>query len=295
MTFDFERSQRLSLRLRTGGPRAVRPDEVDNVYTSPTLVGLPDGRSAHLIHVLEGQWLTQRVRTSTADRSDLWVSSALAPLVTVLVEGDLPLAAGGRLANAEFFHPALIGPPGWLPEIGPLGLIGLRLVEGAIEVAAVDPPVQTPAEQQRVRALLARHLRNAAEWYDDGIGNNRRLELTRAVSAALLEEPDLFREPWLPFDELLHDPLREDHARHWRDLSARWQDGATSFSIADMPEALFGELSRRAPLYGMSMDQYVIALLGHLAWRTPFAEDMGPWESWAPEPSAAPTNLRSIR
>ena len=50
-----------------------------------------------------------------------------------------------------------------------------------------------------------------------------------------------------------------------------------------MPEALHVELSRRAHRYGMSFDQYVIAVLGHLAWRTPFAENMEPWEHWSPD------------
>ncbi|HET6560284.1 MAG TPA: hypothetical protein VFG72_00265 [Marmoricola sp.] len=43
------------------------------------------------------------------------------------------------------------------------------------------------------------------------------------------------------------------------------------------------ELDARARRYGMSFAQYVIAVLGHLAWRTPFAEDMEPWEDWDPE------------
>ncbi len=33
----------------------------------------------------------------------------------------------------------------------------------------------------------------------------------------------------------------------------------------------------------MSLDQFVVAVLGHLAWRTPFAEDMEPWEHWSPD------------
>ncbi|MHB1474189.1 MAG: hypothetical protein ACYCV4_11325 [Dermatophilaceae bacterium] len=50
-----------------------------------------------------------------------------------------------------------------------------------------------------------------------------------------------------------------------------------------MPEALDVELRHRAEKYGMSHDQLVIAMLGHLAWRTPFAEDMGPWDAWDPD------------
>jgi hypothetical protein len=32
----------------------------------------------------------------------------------------------------------------------------------------------------------------------------------------------------------------------------------------------------------MTFDQFVIAILGHLAWRTPFAEDIEPWEQSMP-------------
>jgi hypothetical protein len=55
-----------------------------------------------------------------------------------------------------------------------------------------------------------------------------------------------------------------------------------------MPEALYIELTRRADVYGMSPDQYVIAVLGHLAWRTPFAEDMEPFEDWLPPTDELP-------
>ncbi len=45
-----------------------------------------------------------------------------------------------------------------------------------------------------------------------------------------------------------------------------------------MPLMLHRELNLRAQRYGMSFDQYVVAVLGHLAWRTPFADDLGPRE-----------------
>jgi hypothetical protein len=44
----------------------------------------------------------------------------------------------------------------------------------------------------------------------------------------------------------------------------------------------------------MSFDEYVIAVLGHLAWRTPFAEDMGPFDAWADEPDADSRRLRAL-
>ncbi len=60
-----------------------------------------------------------------------------------------------------------------------------------------------------------------------------------------------------------------------------------SFVVEGLPEALHRELSHRAHRYGMSFDQYVVAVLGHLAWRTPFAEDMEPRDDWAPDRAPA--------
>lgn len=74
--------------------------------------------------------------------------------------------------------------------------------------------------------------------------------------------------------------MHEQHDHHWRDNSAWQQLDTVSFSITGMPEALWSERSRRARVYGMSLDQYVVAILGHLAWRTPFAEDLEPFDSW---------------
>jgi hypothetical protein len=40
----------------------------------------------------------------------------------------------------------------------------------------------------------------------------------------------------------------------------------------------------------MSLDQLVIAILGHLAWRTPFAEDCEPFDDyWDPERTPRPS------
>ena len=44
----------------------------------------------------------------------------------------------------------------------------------------------------------------------------------------------------------------------------------------------------------MTLDQYVIAVLGHLAWRTPFAEDLEPWDGWAPAEEGTVTPLHPV-
>ena len=293
---DFERATALNLQIRASGPRALTEDEADLLYGSPTFVGLPDGRGSNLLHVLEGRWLTQRMRHPTAGRDDVWITSALAPLQTLLIHAELPLASGGRLACAEFFHPALVGPAGWVPSVAAGDLLGFRVIDGSVDVAAVESPTQSPSGEQRGRDLVSRHLRRADDWYDDGGGNNRRWALSQAIAGALLEDPAVLTDPWLPLDELLQDPCHDQHRFSWRDAAAAWQEGATSFSIQDMPEYLHVELNRRAARYGMQLDQFIIALLGHLAWRTPFAEDLGPWESWEPELDERPSGqqLRAL-
>jgi len=275
---------RLARRARTFGSvpaTELSDDDREHVLVAPTLVGLPDGRAGHLVHVLDRQWFTQRVRATTRDRDDLWVTSALAPLVTALVEGPLPLLGGGQLRIADHFQRAVVGPPGWLPDVPAGGVVALRLIRGSVEITAIETVAATPQTDQDLRELLGLHYRNERWFVDDE--PTTRITLTRAVAASVLEVPTAFVEPRTPLDELLRDPLQEGHRHHWRDLAA-WQEGSVSFSVVGMPEALHMELSKRADTYGMSLDEYVIAVLGHLAWRTPFAEDLGPFESWVDEP-----------
>ena len=55
-------------------------------------------------------------------------------------------------------------------------------------------------------------------------------------------------------------------------------------SVVDaLPVHLERELRARARHYGMTENQFIVAMLGHIAWRTPFAEDVAPWEAWLPE------------
>ena len=60
------------------------------------------------------------------------------------------------------------------------------------------------------------------------------------------------------------------------------------FWVDGIPEALHMELSHRARRYGMTDAQFIVALLSTLAWRTPFAEDMEPWDDWDPDRSTPP-------
>jgi hypothetical protein len=118
--------------------------------------------------------------------------------------------------------------------------------------------------------------------------------VTQTLAIARLEAPDLLSTPSVPLQELLYEPVDDRTPDMWRDLMAWRQENTVSFSLEGMPEALYMELDHRADRYSMNLDQFIIAVLGHLAWRTPFAEDMGPWESWDPEHAPQPMPLRAV-
>lgn len=263
--------------------RPTDEDEIaETVYSTLTLVGLPDGSVTHLLHHLDGQVLTTRVRSSTRGRRDLWTSPALLPLSLILFEGPLPLTSGGVLRAAEHLNPALVSDQDWLPVREPGELVGLRITQGQVEPFAVDELTGTPEQYQAIRALLSRHLRRE-RYFGDPDDEDLAFDLVRALVRALAEDSDLLRVAVPPLDELTHlVHERRDNFR-WRDLAAWRGEETVSFGVTGMPVALHNELSQRATTYGMSFDEYVTAVLGHLAWRTPFGEDIGPWEQWEPE------------
>lgn len=267
------------------------------VETNADVVGRPDGTVSHLLEVLDGSVFTHRVRHRLADRDDLWVNLGLQPLTSILLDGPVPLAAGGELRLSSYGHDALIGPAGWLPALEIGDLMGVRFDGGAVRVEAVaGTALPGPKADQAARKAIARHYRRERWWSGSDDLEERPAELTRAIGHAVLEDPTLFQRPQRPLDELLYDALEQhvdDH--HWRDFASVRQDTSVSFSISGMPQSLDSELTARARQYGMSTDQYVIAILGFLAWRTPFAEDMAPWETWDPEHLRRRDNIRLIR
>jgi len=274
-------AQRARSRLRD-----VTVDEdavISTVVTCTLLVGRPDGSVARLLDLLEGQVLTHRVGHIVRGQRALWTGLALMPLVAWSDHEPLILATGGAVVQAEFGHTALVGPPGWLPPCAPGELLGFRLGGARLSVERIDPDRITVDADRDVRTALAAHYRNEESWAEDELAT-RPGALNRAIGFGLLERPDLLSSPVSPLNELLYDALHEaDRVHQFRDRSA-WEAGdCVSFGIDGMPEYLYAELSRRATRYGMSLDQFVILALGHLAWRTPFAEDLGEWENWGAE------------
>lgn len=303
------------LGLLRGGPRSVewlacrarsrlrdaRIDEevvVAAVERCTLLAGRPDGQVVRLLDLLDGQVLTHRVSHRTQGRPDLWCTLSLMPILAWASHEPLTLATGGTAAGSDFGHSALVGPPGWLPAASPGHLLGFRVRGEQLVVEEIDPGLLDPDRDTAARQVLATHYRAEKWWAEDELAI-RPGALNRAVGVSLLERPDLFTSPITPLGELLYDALHENDRLHqfW-DLNA-WQAGDTvSFGIRGMPEYLYAELQRRADRYDMSLDQYVLLALGHLAWRTPFAEDLGPWEMWDPDPDKHPiaqaVPLRSV-
>lgn len=279
--------------------RDARVDEqavINVVECSTMLVPQVDGRIGWLGELLDGIVLTHRVRAPLAGRRDLWGGVAIQPLLNIAAYAPLPLASGGEVTRMESGQDVLIGPAGWLPDVPRFGLVALRWKGGTLKAEPVPEDLtHEPQELQAVRALVASHYRRERWWRGDDDLESRPGELVRAITLAKMEDPEFLSVPYPPLDEILYNPLQRDvDEHHWRDLAAANQTETISFWLGDVPAALHGELNRRAGMYGMSLDQFVIAILGHLAWRTPFAEDCKPFEWWVPDASEKAATVRPL-
>jgi len=254
------------------------------VGTATLLVPQPDGRVAYLGDVLDGIVLTHRLRGSLRDRTDLWLGHGVQPFLAMACHTPLPLVTGGEARLTETEDPVLLGPDGWLPPAEHGDLIALHWRGGQLAVHVVDPDkLAGPVEEDAVRRLLSERCRTERWWQGDDEDWVRNALLLEALGRARLEDPDLLSTPHAPLDQILYDPLSRDPGAHWRDTAALRQIESVGFYVEGMPISLDRELRHRAEQYGMTLDQFVIALLGHLAWRTPFAEDLEPWDDWWPE------------
>jgi hypothetical protein len=234
--------------------------------------------------VLEGVVFTHRVRGPLAGRTDLWLGLCVQPFTDLAFDAPVPLASGGEATLGADLQGVLVGPEGWLPDVPRHGLVALVWRAGALEVSAVDPDdLPSPEEEQHVRRMVAEYCDRERWWNGPEAPEDRARAVLRAVAYARMEDPGFLATAHLPLDEVLIDPFEVKAADHWREYAASKQQESVSFCLGAMPVALHSELSRRAEQYGMTFDQFVIAILGHLAWRTPFAEDIEPWEQWLPD------------
>ncbi|UMG93559.1 hypothetical protein [Nocardioides sp. TF02-7] len=266
---------------------------LDAVAVSTVLMQRPDGTVDQVLALLDDNVLTHRVRARTGGRTDLWLGVGVQPLLNVTAFRSIPLLDGsGSVGRPESGHEVLVGPPGWLPDVDRYELVGLRITGGRLSVEPVaEDDLATPEQQLQVRRMVSsiyqvekqHHWPKPLDVYEDELLARPEL-VALAIARALLEDPALFVTPYPPLDELLHNPLNRDvDLDHWRDVAVGQQIETLGFWVDGFPPGLHMELEARARRYGMTTAQFIVALLGTLAWRTPFAEDMEPWDDWDPD------------
>lgn len=267
------------------------------------IVELPDGRFDAARRMLDGAVLTHRVRAATTGRRVLFAGPELTLFDELLSAGPVPLASGGEVSRSTGDIDGLVGPPGWLPDVGADTLLALRHTAGTLSIAPVQADPTTLTERaDRLRAALAHHgttpntageRRRAAsswsgqwsssdpeDWPDFGAaGTSWQRGLIRAVLRALHEFPDLLAEPMPPLDEVLaFPPVAWSQA--WsrprsHDLYGGRPPKAIRFVLPAVPESLHQALSRVAGAAGIPVEE--LAML-HLAaatyrWEAPCRHD----------------------
>lgn len=215
---------------------------------------LPDGRWQSQLGAVVGATFTTRPRSRVRD-GVLWTHRDLEPLEP-LFSTPLPLEAGGAVrCGGDPGLRTLIGPAGWLPEIGPGDLLAVRWDGTHLSVTpVVEPP--DPARSTYVRNLLAAHVTHDAtsvRSYRSPVTS----ALTATVLSALREDPDLFAAPVAPLSELL--PLPDAEAvdpTYWE------HHGRGERLLLRLPHRVLEELHRRADLLGDTVTDYASMLLG---------------------------------
>lgn len=261
-----------ALAVEHGLSRSKTPSSLSASLSGDQYVVRPDGRFDTAVRLLRGQVFTTR-RRSIGD-SVLWTYRDLDPLAAL---PGLPLAAGGEMTPGSSAVESWTGPAGWLPEVSPGELLGLRWDGTALHVEAVPDVVDGAAERVRdVREVLGRHARGRRRqpW-----SYELRPSLTQTVLSALVEDPELFTTPLPPLRELL--PLPED----LRPQDAGERDPERTSTIVEVPVPLRAheELARRADLLGERLPDYLCLLLTAAADRVqlpaPRSDRYVPYES----------------
>lgn len=245
----------LHARARALGlTRSGYPESLRGSLRAGPYVLRPDGRYDAAARLLRGQVFTTRPRP--ASRGDvLWTRRDLDPLRAL---ARLPLVEGGDVRRGAGPTESWTGPVGWLPELAPGQLLGLRWDGAGLEVVALDDvPGLDTAVVRDTREVLSRHARGERTeppWPD-------RLEessaLCDAVIRALVEAPDLFTAPLPPLRDMLPLPagpqLVEDEPR--RSTASHQRVTVT------LPHGTHAQLERAARLLGDPLPDYLAALL----------------------------------
>lgn len=216
----------------------------------------PDKRWDLTSRALTGVVLTVRPR-SRLRTNVLWAHADLEPFDQLLVDGSVPLLTGGCATPGSGKIRTLIGPEGWLPDVPPDGLIGLRWTGSLLDVFAVDNPVESsPKALASLRLLFSQHhlsLRTTSSYYPY---DEKEVLFSSVLISALREVPELFASPQLPLSEIyamkpaiLKDPTV-------------YEDERTTTLTLDVPRRVHEELVRRAQLLGERLEDHAAVLLG---------------------------------
>jgi hypothetical protein len=191
-------AQDLGAACRFAGLTTARQPEV---AVRGALGWWQDGRAVriddefHLVSsVLDGRWLTMR---APADARQFDAGFDLACLEGIGRRDGIPLASGGTLGRPRY-GVSWTGPPGWAPSSE---LVGLRLVDGVAEVAAVELGDAAAKRGDQLTELLLQTRTGRSH----GFGGP-----THAMVGELLtllhRDPELLREPGPPLSEVAPRP-----------------------------------------------------------------------------------------
>lgn len=234
---------------------------------SPLAFPLPDGRWDLTTRALAGVVLTVRPR-SRIRHDTLWVHDDLGPFDSLLTGRRLPLTAGGTAELGGGQVRTLVGPPGWLPDVQPGGLIGLRWTGVALEVFAAEVAPEH-RDVTDLRQLLKRHHVSLKTQY-----SYRETSLSAVLISALREDPEAFAQPRPPLSEIY--PLSAEEVS---DTSLWSAPEHAQRLVLEVPRRVHHELVRRAGLLGEPVAHHAAVLLGSAVDRVRLSVS-DRWEPW---------------
>ena len=195
--------------LRTGlAARGVfaHSDKIErSLVVRPEVYPLEEGRLVPFLALLDGTVLTHRVSAEEIEAGVLDPRPDLVPF-DYLAMDDVPFVGGGlvrsmhaRQRGADGLE-GLHGPPGWLAALAPGDTLGLRYVDGGLDLDLT--PVVDDAD---ARALLQATAWRCARRADEEDREFPGVDLTEVVLLSLIEQPGLFDRPLAPLSDLLDD------------------------------------------------------------------------------------------
>ena len=195
--------------LRTGlAARGVFADS-DKIERSlvvrPEVYPLDEGRLVPFLGLLDGTVLTHRVSAKEIESGVLDPRPDLVPF-DYLAMDEIPFRGGGLVRSMYAGEggadglAGLHGPPGWLAQLAPGETLGLRYVDGELDLD-LTPVVDDPDARALLQATAWRSARQADEEDREFPG----VDVTEVVQLSLIDRPGLFDRPLAPLSDLLAD------------------------------------------------------------------------------------------